>query len=66
MRPSRKFSQPKNDDSCDDDMKDKKAKRAERLQALAEETFDSNFWVNRKTDFAAKLVNDEYVPIIII
>lgn len=64
-RPSRKFTQPKSvDDSFDDELKDKKAKRAERLQALAEETFDSNFWVNRKTDLAANLANDEYVELI--
>lgn len=64
-RPSRKFAQPKaNDESLDDELKDKQAKRAQRLQALAEETFDANFWVNRKNEFANDLLKDEYVDLI--
>lgn len=62
MRPSRKFSQLKaEDEAANDEMKDKQAKRAQRLQALAEETFDDDAWSKRKSDFASKLHDDEYV-----
>lgn len=62
MRPSRKFSQAKaNDDAEYDEMKEKQAARKERLAALAEETFDGDAFARRKSDFASKLINDEYV-----
>lgn len=62
MRPSRKFSQAKaNDDAEYDEMKEKQAARKERLAALAEETFDDDAFARRKSDFASKLINDEYV-----
>lgn len=63
MRPSRKFSQPKgNDDSLDDELREKQALRAQRLAALAEETFDADEWAKRKSEFASQL-QDEYVSI---
>lgn len=62
MRPSRKFSAPKGDDeACDDELREKQALRAQRLQALAEETFDEDAFAKRKSEFAANLLNDEYV-----
>lgn len=62
MRPSRKFSQAKaNDDADIDELKEKQAARAQRLAALAEETFDEDAFVKRKSDFASKLKSDEYV-----
>lgn len=61
LRPSRKFTSPKADDGSEAaEMKEKQAARAQRLQALAEETFDEDAWSKRKSDFASKL-NDEYV-----
>lgn len=61
LRPSRKFTQPKSDDGSEiDELKEKQAARAQRLQALAEETFDEDAFAKRKSDFASKL-NDEYV-----
>lgn len=58
MRPSRKFSTPESsDDIMNVDMKEKQAKRAQRLQALADQTFDENEWKNKKNEFASKLPN---------
>lgn len=60
MRPSRKFSAPRSDeDSMNDELKEKQAARAQRLLALAEQTYDESEWVDRKKDFAAKLSKDE-------
>lgn len=60
LRPSRKFSQPKGEDeSLNDELKEKQAKRAQRLQALAEETFDGDAWTQRKNEFASKLLDEE-------
>lgn len=62
MRPSRKFTAPKGDDgACDDELREKQVMRAQRLQALAEETFDEDAFARRKSDFASKLLDDEYV-----
>lgn len=58
MRPSRKFSQPKPiDESANDELKDKQAMRAQRLQALAEE-IDPIEWEKKK---ASKISDDKYV-----
>lgn len=60
LRPSRKFSVPKGDDeTLNEEMKEKQAARAQRLLALAEKTYDDTQWVDRKKDFAAKLAADE-------
>lgn len=65
MRPSRKFNAPKGDDAaCDDELREKQQMRAQRLQALAEETFDEDAFAKRKSDFASKLLDDEYVLLI--
>lgn len=60
MRPSRKFSQPKGNDEAEyDAMKEKQAARAQRLAALAEETFNDDEWTKRKSDLASKIADDE-------
>lgn len=42
-----------------DELKEKQAARAQRLLALAEQTYDESQWTDRKKDFAAKLAKDE-------
>lgn len=60
-RPSRKFSQPKQADEPDNDVKDKMAARWERLNALAEENADEIALEKKKAQReAAQIAEEKY------
>lgn len=61
-RPSRKFSQPKQSDEPDNEVKDKMAARWERLNALAEENVDEIALEKKKAQRleAARLAEEKY------
>lgn len=63
-RPSRKFSQPKPlEDQVDADFREKKAARADRLNALAEETVDEIALEKKKAQRleAARQLEEKYL-----
>lgn len=67
-RPSRKFSQPKQADEPDNEVKDKMSARWERLNALGEENADEIALEKKKAQRleAARLAEEKYNLIIFI